>query len=51
MPIDVTLSTGLDAINQSLESIWNKKANSFTVDLAIKALKAGVQALQVNSKS
>ena len=45
LPIDITLSTGLDAINQSLESIWNKKANSFTVDLAIKALKVGVQAL------
>lgn len=45
MPTSVTLSTGLDAINQAAESIWNKNANSITLALATRALKLGLQAL------
>ncbi len=43
--LDVTLSTGLDAINQAAESIWNKNANSITFGYASQALKLGFSAL------
>lgn len=45
LPLEITLSTGLDAINQASESIWNKRASGFTIDLAIKALKLGFSSL------
>jgi len=45
LPVSVTLSTGLDAINQAAESIWNKNANSLTLTLATRALKLGLKAL------
>lgn len=45
MPTSVTLSTGLDAINQAAESIWNKNANSITLIFATRALKLGLKAL------
>lgn len=41
----VTLSTGLDAINQAAESVWNKNANSITLALAARSLKLGLKAL------
>lgn len=44
-PGSVTLSTGLDAINQAAESIWNKNANRITLGFATRALKLGLQAL------
>ena len=44
-PINVTISTGLDAINQAAESIWNKNANGITLALATRALKLGLAAL------
>ncbi len=45
LPRDITLFTGLDAINQALESIWNKNATPITVELATRALQLGLQAL------
>ena len=45
LPTKVTLSTGLDAINQAAESVWNKNANSITLLLATRALKLGLEAL------
>lgn len=39
------ITTGLDAINQSAESIWNRNANPITVELAIRALDLGLSAL------
>lgn len=45
LPIKVTLSTGLDAINQAAESVWNKNANSITLALATRSLKLGLKAL------
>lgn len=45
VPIRVTISTGLDAINQAAESIWNKNANGITLALAVRALKLGLAAL------
>ena len=29
MPLDLTVSTGLDALSHALESIWNRNANPF----------------------
>lgn len=45
LPTRVTLSTGLDAINQAVESVWNKNANSITLALATRSLKLGLKAL------
>lgn len=45
VPIDATISTGLDAINQAAESIWNKNANSITLGYATRALQLGLSAL------
>jgi len=45
LPTKVTLSTGLDAINQAAESVWNKNANSITLALAARSLKLGLKAL------
>jgi len=45
VPKEVTLSTGLDAINQAAESIWNKNATPITLDFATRALQLGFAAL------
>lgn len=45
LPSHVTLSTGLDAINQAAESIWNKNASSLTLAYAIRSLKLSLPAL------
>lgn len=50
LPIKETISTGLDAINQAAESIWNKNANSITLAYAFKALELGLQALPLLTK-
>jgi phosphonate metabolism-associated iron-containing alcohol dehydrogenase len=45
VPTEVTLATGLDAINQALESIWNKNATPVTLALATRAVQSGLFAL------
>ena len=45
VPLEVTVSTGLDAINQAAESIWNKNANPITLGYACRALQLGLSAL------
>lgn len=45
LPWKVTLSTGLDALNQAFESIWNKNISSITFHLAAKAISLGFDAL------
>lgn len=45
VPLDVTISTGLDAINQAAESIWNRNATPITLAWAARALAAGIPAL------
>ena len=45
MPEKDTLYTGLDAINQAIESIWNKNANTFSINLATRSLRLGFEAL------
>lgn len=45
LPIHVSISTGLDAINQAAESIWNKNATPITLAYATRAIKMGFSAL------
>lgn len=45
LPLESTISTGLDAINQAAESIWNKNANPITLSYAIRSLQLGFFAL------
>lgn len=45
LPLSVTLSTGLDAINQAAESVWNRNANSLTLAYATRSLQLGLKAL------
>lgn len=45
VPTSVTLSTGLDAINQAAESVWNKNANPITLAYATRALKLALPSL------
>ncbi len=45
VPEAVTVSTGLDAINQAAESIWNRNANPISLQFATRALGLGMEAL------
>lgn len=45
VPLEVTLSTGLDAINQAAESIWNRNATDLTICYANRALHLGLSSL------
>lgn len=45
LALDVTLATGLDAINQAAESIWNKHMTPITEAFAQRALVLGFDAL------
>jgi phosphonate metabolism-associated iron-containing alcohol dehydrogenase len=42
---EVTINTGLDALNQAFESIWNKNANNDTIPYALKSIKLSLSAL------
>ena len=45
LPLDVTLSSGLDAVSHALESTWNRNATPVTLGLATKSLQLSVPAL------
>lgn len=45
LSLEITISTGLDAINQAAESIWNRNANGMSLATAIRALQLGFTAL------
>lgn len=45
VPQETTISTGLDAINQAAESIWNKRSSAITSLYATRALMLGFGAL------
>lgn len=47
IPGNVAISTGLDALNQALESIWNVNANEFTRPLSIRASVLALQGLPI----
>ena len=43
--LSVTVETGLDAINQAVESIWNKNASRISMGYAVQSLELGLNAL------
>ena len=45
LPLDQTIYTGLDAINQAMESICNRNSNGITFSLAARAIKIGIEFL------
>ncbi len=45
LPYSLTISTGLDALNQAFESIWNKNRTSITNFLACESIKKALIAL------
>ena len=45
LPFQITVSCGLDALNQALESIWNKNKTPFSTFAASKAIKLAIEAL------
>jgi len=45
LPLGVALSTGLDALNQALESLWNVNANEYTRAIAVKAVVVSLTSL------
>ena len=45
VPLEVAISTGLDALNQAFESIWNVNANEFTRPLSRRAAVLALQGL------
>ena len=45
VPVEIAVSTGLDALNQAFESIWNVNANEFTRPLARRAAELALQCL------
>jgi alcohol dehydrogenase len=45
LPEEQTIATGLDAVSQALESIWNKRANPITMVFATESLKYSLTAL------
>jgi len=45
LPVSITSDTGLDAINQAAESIWNKRASPLTLKFASRALALGLDSL------
>ncbi len=51
IPKKVTIATGFDALNQALESVWNKNATPYTRQLAARAVGLAVNALSILGKS
>ncbi|MDC3328445.1 phosphonoacetaldehyde reductase [Pseudomonadales bacterium] len=47
VPPEVAISTGLDALNQAFESIWNVNANEFTRPLSRRAAVLALRGLPV----
>lgn len=45
LPRDVTVSTGMDAVSQALEAVWNTNATPVTTSFATHALKIAVRTL------
>lgn len=45
LPLNVSINSGLDAINQALESVWNNNATPLSISLASRSLALGLVAL------
>lgn len=46
MPHRLTVATGLDALSQSLESVWNHHATPYTIMLSTRAFRLSVAGLE-----
>jgi phosphonate metabolism-associated iron-containing alcohol dehydrogenase len=51
LPLDQTISTGLDALSHALESIWNINLNPVSANFAVSAAKSVMQHLVPLSKN
>ena len=51
LPANATLSSGLDALNQAFESVWNKNRSPITVVLASRAISIALEALPALHKN
>lgn len=47
LPWEITISTGLDALSQALESVWNKNYTHLTAAIAESAIRLIFQALPI----
>ncbi|MBO6979372.1 MAG: phosphonoacetaldehyde reductase [Prochlorococcus marinus XMU1428] len=47
VPYETTISTGLDALNQAFESIWNKNKTPFSSYLASKSIGLSIKSLNL----
>lgn len=45
LPEEETVASGLDALSQGLESIWNHRANPMTIALATRTVRLAISAL------
>lgn len=45
LPMEITITTALDAVSHALESTWNRNATPLTLALAARALQMSMQAL------
>ena len=45
IPLEISLSTGLDALNQAFESIWNINANEITRSYSIRSAELALKVL------
>ena len=46
LPLDTTISAGIDALNQAFESLWNKNRTPLTKLFASRSIALGVDALR-----
>ncbi len=46
LPADATFSSGLDALNQAFESVWNKNSSPVTIGFAARAISLAIPALR-----
>lgn len=46
LPFDSTLNTSLDALNQAMESVWNKRATTFSLALATRSVLLSVHGIR-----
>ena len=46
LPFDLTVNTSLDALNQAMESIWNRRATTFSLAAATRSALLGVQGVK-----
>ena len=51
LPLDISITTVLDALSHSFESIWNKNSNVTSTENAIKAISIILQNVETFKKN